>query len=219
MNRMRRQIAEHLRRSNTEHPTISSFGLFDFTELLELKEERSAEGKKLLDTAIFIKATALTLKEHPVMNSRIEGDEIITYDTFNAGFAVDTPRGLIVLVLHDVLDKSVEEISDGLRDLLKRLREGALTLDDYKGSTFTISNMSKAPFGSFSNSILNNDECIIVGIGGIHKSPMVVENDEIAVRQSAYVTLNYNHAIVDGVYAHHFLERLKEIFEHPKQYM
>ena len=219
MSRMRRQIGENLRQSNHHNPKISIFGLCDFTELLQMKEEYRSQGQKISDTAIFIKAAALALAEFPALNARLEGEEIVTYDCFNAGFAVDTPRGLIVLVLHDVQNSSLPQLAQQVSDTLRRLKDGTLTLDDYKGSTFTVSNMSKAGFGSFATSIINNDECVIIGLGGIHKGVFAGENDVPVVRDACYMTVNFNHAIVDGLIATQFAARLKQILEAPKQYM
>lgn len=219
LTRMRRQIGDNLRQSDLHNPKISIFGLCDFTELLQMKAEYQARGEKISDTALFIKATALALAEYPALNSRLEGDEIVTYDSFHAGFAVDTPRGLIVLVARDVQEKPLPELARQVSDTLRRLKEGTLTLDDYKGSTFTVSNMSKAGFGSHATSIINNDECVIVGFGGIHKGVFADENDRPVVRDACYVTVNFNHAIVDGLIATQFMARLKQILESPRQYM
>ena len=219
MSRMRKQIAENLRHSCSHNPTVSIFGLFDFTKLLEMKAAYAAKGQKIPDTAIFMKAATICLQEYPALNARLGDGEILTCDSFNPGFAVDTPRGLIVLTLHDAQDKSLPQLADEFRSLLHRLQDGTLTLDDYKGSTFTVSSMSKNAFGSFATSIINNDECVILGFGGIHKGVFADANDQPVVRSACYVTVNFNHAIVDGLIANQFMARLKEILEDPGAYM
>lgn len=218
LNRMRKLIGENMRQSNINNPKTSGFGLYDFTELLEMKQELEAAGRKVSDTVIFLKAIALTLKEYPAMNARLEGDECIVYDSINPGIAVDTPRGLITLTLRDTQDKSLMDLAEDFRALMHRMRDGKLTADDYTGSTYTISNLSRTS-GGFFTSIINNNECFIIGFGGIHKQAMVLENDVIAARSVCYVTVNANHVLVDGVETGKFMERLREILEHPKRYM
>lgn len=214
LSRMRKIIGNNMRNSNMNNPKTTGFMLCDVTELLKMKETLAAAGNKVSDTAIFLKAIAVALKEHPSMNSRLDEDECIVYDSINAGVAVDTPRGLVVLTVRDTQSKSLMEISKDFQALMGRLRENRLTLDDYSGSTYTISNLSKSE-GGFFTSIINNNECILVGIGGIHKQALVMENDEIAPRSVLYLMVNGNHVLVDGVETGKFMSRVKEILEHP----
>lgn len=218
LSKMRKLIGENMKQSNINNPKTSGFMLCDVTEFLELKEELAAKGHKISDTVFFVKAIALALKEYPALNSRLDGDEYILYDSINPGIAVDTPRGLIVLTLRDTQDKTLFEIADDFRNLMHRMKDNQLTMDDYTGSTYTISNLSRSN-GGFFTSIINNNECFIIGVGGIHKQALVLENDEIAARSVCYVTVNGNHVLVDGVETGKFMERIRQIIEHPKDAM
>lgn len=143
---------------------------------------------------------------------------MIVYDAINPGIAVDTPRGLLSLTLHHTENKTLLEISDGFRDLMHRLKEGRLTMDDYTGSTYTISNMTRSAVHFFT-SIINNNECFIIGFGGIHKAPVVLEDGSIAAHDVCYMTTNANHVLVDGMETDHFTEMLGTILTHPRDYL
>ena len=111
LNKMRRMIGENMRQSNINNPRTAGSVQLDFTELLEMKAELADKGHKVSDTAIFVWAIARALKDHPKLNSRLEGEEMIIYDEINPGIAVDTPRGLLALTLRNTENKTLLEVS------------------------------------------------------------------------------------------------------------
>lgn len=218
LNKMRRMIGENMRQSNINNPRTAGSVQLDFTELLEMKAELADKGHKVSDTAIFVWAIARALKDHPKLNSRLEGEEMIIYDEINPGIAVDTPRGLLALTLRNTENKTLLEVSESFRDLMHRFKEGRLTMDDYTGSTYTISNMTRSAVHFFTSNI-NNNECFIIGFGGIHKAPVVLEDGSIAARDVCFMTTNGNHVLVDGMETDNFTSQLQDILTHPKKYL
>lgn len=218
LSKMRTLIGNNLRKSVQEIPQVSGNIKVDCTEMQQLQKQLLQEGHKVSDTVFLIKAIAVALKDFPEFNSRLEGDEVIVYDTVNAGIAVNTKMGLMVGVLKDVQDKSLLEISAGFKGLMDKLKNNKLSMDDINGGTFTISNLSKSRSLSFS-SIINNNECFIMGMGGIHKEAVVLDDGTIAARDVCNVIINLNHVLVDGLAAAFFMERLGEVLDHPCGYM
>lgn len=189
----------------------------DMTAIGELREEYKGRGLKLSSTAVYVKAVAMAMREHPEMNSRLEGEELVQYKNCNAGIAVDTPKGLYVVVLRDVQDKSLDAVNEGVGELLERTRAGKLTLDDFKGGTFTVSNMAMLDVDFFT-SLVNNFETAIYGFGRVKKRPVVVEDDRIVVKPMSYVMININHTATTGVPANRMLKTLADILENPGKF-
>ena len=217
LNKMRKLIGENMRQSTRNNPRTAGSVQLDFTELLELKAELAENGHKVSDTAFFVWAIAAALQGHPNLNSRLEGDEMVLYDSINPGIAVDTPKGLVSLTLRNTEYKTLLEISESFRDLMRRMKEGRLTMDDYTGSTYTISNMTRSAVPFFT-SIINNNECFIIGFGGIHMAPVALDDGTVAVRKVCYMTINANHVLVDGMETDYFTEKLCQILTHPRTY-
>ncbi len=218
LSRMRAMIGDNMRKSSQEIPRASGFISVDMTELLELQQELREQGKKVSDTIFLVKAVVEGLKERPELNARLEGDEVVYYDSINAGVGANTPNGLMVLVLRDLRNKSLLQIADQFREMMGRLANNKLTMDDVTGSTFTISSLSKSKLRAFS-SIINNNECFILGMAGIHKEPVVLEDGSIAARDICNIIVNMNHVLVDGVSITAFLERVCDVLEHPRAYL
>ena len=218
LSRMRKLIGDNMRRSSQEIPQASGFVSVDFTELLELQQELREQGKKVSDTIFLVKAVVEGLKERPELNARLEGDEAVYYDDINAGVAANTPNGLMVITLRRLQDKSLLEIAELFRDTMGRMSSNKLTMDDISGSTFTVSSLSKSRLRAFS-SIINNNECFILGMAGIHKEPVVLPDGSIAARDICNIIVNMNHVLVDGVSITAFLERVCGVLEHPRAYM
>ena len=189
----------------------------DMTAIIGLREEYKARGLKLSSTAVYVKALEVALREHPEMNSRLEGGELVQYRDCNAGIAVDTPKGLYVVVLREVQNKPLDAINEGVAELLERTRNGKLTLDDFKGGTFTISNMAMLDVDFFT-SLVNNFETAIYGFGRTQKKPVVDENDQIVIRPMSYVMININHTATTGVPANKMLKTLAGILENPGKF-
>lgn len=189
----------------------------DMSEVEKLKAEYKNRGQKISSTAIFIKAMALAVAKYPHINSRLEGDTIVQYDDFNPGIAMDTPKGLLVLVLKAAQNKSLDQINAEVLELLDRARNNKITLDDFKGGTMTISNMSMTNVDFFT-SIVNNFETVIMGFGRTKKRVVVGENDEILIRPMSWIMVNINHSLTSGVPSNHFINHIAMVLENPKQY-
>ena len=218
MSTVRKYIWEKLRKSQNDYPQCTHFCHVDTTELMKFKKDLAAEGKNVTITALMTSAVVTVLKEMPFLNARLEGDTLVTYDNINAGIAIGADKGLYVLTLRDAQDKDCVEISEGIKSLVERMNNNTVTRDDMFGSTFTITSLGKCRT-DFSNSIINNDECIIVGVGTTKKEPVVLEDDTIGIRTMTWVSVNYNHAITDGTPMSRFCDRLCEVLEAPYEFL
>lgn len=215
---MQKAVGANLLKSVTSFAQTTGYGVYNMDEMMELKKEFKEQGKRVSWTAMFCKAVALTLKEYPMFNARLEGDEVVTYDHINIGVGVDTPKGLLVAVVKDTQDKSLFEIADDLNDLVDRARNNKLTMEDLTGSTVTISNLIGTGSIAFS-SVVNNNEAIIFGIGDINREPVVDENDQIVIRNVCRVNMNGNHTLVNGMDSVRMGKRFKEIVQSPREYL
>lgn len=189
----------------------------DMSEVEKLKAEYKNREQKISSTAIFIKALALAVAEYPHINARLEGDTVIQYDDFNPGIAMDTPKGLLVLVLKAAQNKSLDQVNTEVTELLDRARNNKITMDDLTGGTMTISNMSMTNVDFFT-SIVNNFETVIMGFGRTKKKVVVGENDEFQVRPMSWIMVNINHSLTSGVPSNLFLNHVAKVLENPKQY-
>lgn len=179
-----------------------------------LKDEIEKRAKvRLTMTDILVKVTAAALKDHPIINSRIEGDQIHLIEEINIGVAIALEDGLIVPVVHHANQKSLIEIATMIRDLTQRAREGKLSLEDVGGGTFTLSNMGMLGIDKF-NPIINPPECSILGVGRTIEKP-VVQGGEIKIRPMVWFSLSSDHRIVDGATAALFLNHIKKLIENP----
>lgn len=218
LNTMRRCIAENLRHSIVTHPQASHFCHTDATEMLALKKKLAERGEKVSVTAIVTAAMTQVLSEMPKLNARIEGDEIIYYDEINPGIAVNSERGLYVLTIPNAQGLGVVGTAHAIDGLRARMNNKKLTRDDIVGSTFTITSLGKCRTG-ICTSIINNDECLIIGVGNTQKEAVVDENGNIVVKDMLWLCINYNHSITDGTPISRFCDRFCEIVEHPEQYL
>jgi pyruvate dehydrogenase E2 component (dihydrolipoamide acetyltransferase) len=180
----------------------------------QLREEVERRNKlRLTLTDILVKVTASTLKDHPMINSRIEGDQIHLLGEINIGVAIALEGGLIVPVVRHADRKSLTEIALTLRDLTHKAREGKLSLEEVGGGTFTLSNMGMLGIDKF-NAIINPPECSILGVGRTVEKP-VFHGGEIKVRPMAWFSLSSDHRIVDGAIAALFLNHIRKLIENP----
>lgn len=221
MDRVRRIIAEHMVMSKRTSAHVTSFIDADVTKLVIWRNANkdkflAAEGQKLTLTPIFIDATAKALRELPMVNVSVDGNNIIKRKNINIGMATALPNGnLIVPVIKDANEKSLTGIAKAVNDLAERARVNKLKPDEITGGTFTITN-----FGSYHNlagtPIINQPQAAILGTGVVRKTPVVIETaegDVIAIRQIMILSLSYDHRVIDGALAGKFLHKVKEILE------
>lgn len=215
---IRKIIGERLRDSVVTIPHIWASSRVVATPLLQLMKALEEKGRKIPITVFIAKALGITLTEIPELNSRLEENEIVRYSQVNPGIAVTTDKGLLVVTLRDAGNKGLFEISEEFRGLMEKVKTKKLTLEDTKDSTVTISNLSKERVISFS-SIINNNECVIAGIGGVHKEPAALPDGSVAAQDVLMLTVNLNHTIVDGIFATRFLNRMQELLEQPERHL
>jgi len=213
---VRKLIGERMLQSSTEIPQVSGIIKIDVTDLLALSQTLRKSGAGVSMTSLIAKAMSVGLAELPSLNSRLEGEEIVYYDNINLGVAASAPQGLLVVVLKDLQNKGLFEIDKDFRELMGRVQTKKLTMDDITGSTVTLSNLSKEKLSGF-NSIINNNECILIGIGGIAKEAAVLPDGSIGPRDTFNLMINMNHTIVDGMSAAKYLERMQYFLEHPAE--
>jgi 2-oxoglutarate dehydrogenase E2 component (dihydrolipoamide succinyltransferase) len=188
----------------------------ELTKIVEMRAQHAAEfekrnGLKLTYTTFFIRAAVEALKEFPIFNSSVDGTNIVYRRDVNVGVAVTVDTGLIVPVIKHADQKSFLEIARALQDLAERARTKKLSVDDVQGGTFTITN--PGVFGSlFGIPIINQPQVAILGAGGIEKRA-VVRHDAIAIRPMVYLSLSFDHRIIDGALANQFMGRVKDYLE------
>lgn len=223
MSHTRRVIAERM--ANSAHTTapVTLHTEVDATELVRLREQLKADGKQQAGAAgipsfndLLAKIGAHALSEHPNVNVRLDGNEIVQEATANIGIAVDTERGLLVVVVRDVKNKGLRQVAGEAAQLIARAREGKAGLDDLRGSTFTITNLGMYEIDGFTP-IINLPECAILGVGRIAPKQVVVDvaAEKVAIRQMLTLSLTFDHRLVDGAPAARFLQRIKQLIEQP----
>ncbi len=221
LSRMRRTIAEQMHRSWSTVPRVTNFDDADVTDLENIrkssKADYAARGIKLTSMPFVIKAVAMALREHPVINASVDVEAAqVTYKEYiNIGIAVDTERGLVVPSLRGVDDLSIPEIAKKLGEIAEQVRNNQFTIDDLKGSTFTISNLG-AIGGTYSTPIINVPETAILLIGRSRKMPVVVD-DHIVSRLMMPLSISYDHRLIDGAAAARFLNDVIGYLEAPSR--
>jgi pyruvate/2-oxoglutarate dehydrogenase complex dihydrolipoamide acyltransferase (E2) component len=222
MPKIRRTIAIQMHKSWETCPRVTNFDDADVTELERIrvssKADYAARDIKLTSLPFVIKSVAMSLRNHPVVNASLdmENERIIYKDYINLGIAVDTDRGLVVPSLRGADRLSIPEIARQLAVTAEKVRNSEFTIDDLRGSTFTISNLG-AVGGTYSTPIINVPEVAILLVGRSRKLPVVVENDQIAVRLVMPLSLSYDHRIVDGAVASRFLNDVIGYLEAPSR--
>ncbi|MFK0107632.1 2-oxoglutarate dehydrogenase, E2 component, dihydrolipoamide succinyltransferase [Streptomyces sp. NPDC091217] len=222
MTRIRKVIGDNMVKALHEQAQLSSVVEVDVTRLMRLRAQAkdsfaAREGVKLSPMPFFVKAAAQALKAHPVINSRInEADGTITYfDTENVGIAVDSEKGLMTPVIKGAGDLNIAGIAKATADLAGKVRANKITPDELSGATFTISNTGSRG-ALFDTIIVPPNQVAILGIGATVKRPAVIETEEgtvIGVRDMTYLTLSYDHRLVDGADAARYLTAVKAILE------
>ncbi|NEB94691.1 2-oxoglutarate dehydrogenase, E2 component, dihydrolipoamide succinyltransferase, partial [Streptomyces bauhiniae] len=222
MTRIRKVIGDNMVKALTEQAQLSSVVEVDVTRLMKLRGKAkdsfaAREGVKLSPMPFFVKAAAQALKAHPVINARINVAEgTITYfDTENVGIAVDSEKGLMTPVIKHAGDLNLAGIAKATAELAGKVRANKITPDELSGATFTISNTGSRG-ALFDTIIVPPNQVAILGIGATVKRPAVLETEEgtvIAVRDMTYLTLSYDHRLVDGADAARYLTTVKQILE------
>ena len=221
MSRMRKRIAEHMVQSVQTSPHVYTTVEADVTNLVHVRAAhkesfKSKAGVNLTYTPMLLDSCIRVIQEFPLMNASLDGDNIVHHRNINMGVAVALPDdNLIVPVIHSSEEKNFLGLARSVSDLAGRARENKLMPDEIFGSTFTITN--PGVFGGlFGMGIINQPNVGILSIGSFHKRPVVKETeygDTIVVRSMVYLTLSYDHRIIDGAYGTRFLARLVEIIE------
>ncbi|MFM8751764.1 MAG: 2-oxoglutarate dehydrogenase, E2 component, dihydrolipoamide succinyltransferase, partial [Actinomycetota bacterium] len=221
MSRLRKVIAARMLESLQVSAQLTTVIEVDITKIARLREKAKAsfearEGVKLTFLPFFAVAVCEALKQHPVVNASVEGDQITYHGAEHLGIAVDTERGLLVPVIRDAGDLNMGGIARRIVDVASRTRDNKISPDDLGGGTFTITNTGSRG-ALFDTPIINQPQVAILGVGAVVKRPMVVKGEDggetIAIRSMVYLALSYDHRIVDGADAARFLGTLKERLE------
>ena len=221
MSRLRKVIAARMLESLAVSAQLTTVIEVDVTKIARLRDRakgpfEAREGVKLSFLPFFAVAVCEALKQHPVLNSSVEGDQIIYHGAEHLGVAVDTERGLLVPVIQNAGDLNMGGVARKIADLAARTRDNKVNPDELSGGTFTLTNTGSRG-ALFDTPIINQPQVAILGLGAVVKRPMVVRGEDggetIAIRSMVYLGLSYDHRVVDGADAARFLVTLKERLE------
>lgn len=218
ISRMRQTIATRLKEAQNTAALLTTFNDVDMTAVIDARARYKDLFEKKHDIRLgfmgfFVKAVALAAKDVPSVNARIEGDEIVYHDYLDVSVAVSAPKGLVVPVVRDADRMSFAEIEKAIAAFGKKAKDGALTAEDMRGGTFTISN--GGVFGSLlSTPIINPPQSAVLGMHRIEERP-VARDGQVVIRPMMYLALSYDHRLIDGREAVTFLVRVKEAIEDP----
>ena len=221
MDRMRQMIADHMVYSKHTSPHVTAYVEADLTNMVNWRNANKVAfekkyGERLTFTPLFVEAVAKAVKDYPNINASVDGNNIIVKEDVNIGMATALPSGnLIVPVVKNADTKDLKQLAANVNELANKARENKLAGDDIKGSTFTISNVGT--FGSVMGTpIINQPEVAILALGIIKKRPEVItteKGDEIAIRSMMYLSLSFDHRVVDGFLGGSFVRRVADYFE------
>jgi 2-oxoglutarate dehydrogenase E2 component (dihydrolipoamide succinyltransferase) len=216
MTNMRQRIAEHMLASKRVSPHVYSVDEIDMTKVASLRAKSKEEFEQRYETKLtfmpfFVKAAVAGLRAFPTVNASLDGTNVVLHKEINIGIAVALDWGLIVPVVKGADEKNLLGIQRTLNDLAERARSKKLKPEEVQEGTFSITN--PGVFGGlFGLPVISQPNVAILGLGAIEKRPVVI-NDSIAIRSMCYVTLSYDHRVVDGAVAHQFLHKVKETLE------
>jgi len=216
MSTMRQRIAEHMVASKRVSAHVYSVDEIDMTKVAALRAKSKDEFEKRYETKLtfmpfFVKAAVAGLRAYPTLNASLDGTNVILHKEINVGIAVALDWGLLVPVVKNADEKNILGIQRNMNDLAERARSKKLKPEEVQESTFSITN--PGVFGGlFGLPVISQPNVGILGLGAIEKRPVVI-NDSIAIRSMCYVTLSYDHRVVDGAVAHQFLHKVKETLE------
>jgi 2-oxoglutarate dehydrogenase E2 component (dihydrolipoamide succinyltransferase) len=211
MSAVMQKMAQHMVQSVQTSPHVAAVHEVDMTAVVKHRDAHAVdfekkEGFKLTFTPYIAEAVVAAIKKYPLVNSSVEGDKIIRKNFINLGLAVASDSGLIVPVIRHAEEKNFTGLARAVNDIASRTRAKKLLPDDIQGGTFTISNYGV--FGTLIGiPIINQPQVAILGTGAIRKRPVVID-DAIAIRSIAYLTLSFDHRIVDGALGGMFLEEI-----------
>ncbi|MEK9544703.1 MAG: dihydrolipoyllysine-residue succinyltransferase, partial [Pelagibacteraceae bacterium] len=217
---LRMTISKRLKEAQDNAAMLTTFNEVDMSTVISMRNEYKDEfvkryGTKLGFMSFFVKACVVGLKNYPVINAEIQGDEIIYKNYYNISIAVGTERGLVVPVLRNTDEMSFADIEKNITLLGEKARDGKIVIEDLQGGTFTITN--GGIYGSMlSTPILNPPQSAVLGMHNIVERPIVV-NKKIEIRPVMYLALSYDHRIIDGKEAVSFLKIVKECLEDPRR--
>ena len=213
---MRQKIAEHMVASKHVSPHVYSVDEIDMSKVAAIRTKAKEEFEKRYETRLtfmpfFVKAAVAGLRAYPTLNASLDGTNVVLHKEINVGIAVALDWGLIVPVVKSADEKNLLGIQRTLNDLAERARSKKLKPEEVQEGTFSITN--PGVFGGlFGLPVISQPNVGILGLGAIEKRPVVI-NDSIAIRSMCYVTLSYDHRVVDGAIAHQFLHKVKETLE------
>jgi pyruvate dehydrogenase E2 component (dihydrolipoamide acetyltransferase) len=210
---MRKVIGEHMLRSKQTSPHVTTIHKVDMTKVAKIRARNKANfqaqyGMSLTFLPFVTKATVDALRAFPIVNASIEGSNIIYHNEINIGIAVALENGLIVPVIRNADEKNVVGLQRSIIDLASRARARQLKPEEIQGGTFSISNFGG--FGSIiATPVINQPNVAILGVGAIEKTPVVVDDDAIAIRSIMYLSLSFDHRLIDGALADQFTAKIK----------
>lgn len=215
---IRKIIAENISASVRTAPHVTLTAAVDMTACMEMRTQLLPEfekryGVRLTVTGLIVKAAALAILDHPIINSSLAEDKIVIHDEINIGVAAAIDGGLVVPVVRDCDAKSLQEISKDIKSLSTKAKTGTLTMDEMHGGTFTVSNLATFGVEQF-NPIINPPESAILGVCKTIEKPAVVDG-KIEVRKMMNLCLSFDHRVMDGAPAGDYLTRVKELLESP----
>lgn len=216
MSTMRQRIAEHMVASKRVSAHVYSVDEIDMTKVAALRAKSKDEFEKRYETKLtfmpfFVKAAVVGLRSFPTLNASLDGTNVVLHKEINIGIAVALDWGLLVPVVKNADEKNILGIQRTMNDLAERARSKKLKPEEVQEGTFSITN--PGVFGGlFGLPVISQPNVGILGLGAIEKRPVVI-NDSIAIRSMCYVTLSYDHRVVDGAIAHQFLHKVKETLE------
>jgi len=217
MSTMRIRIAEHMVASKRTSAHVTTIHKVDMTRVAKMRDKHKADfqaryGIGLTYLPFVTRATVEGLRTYPLLNAAIEGNNIIYHNEIHIGIAVALDNGLIVPVIRSADEKNVLGLQRSIVDLATRARSRHLKPDEVQGGTFSITN-----FGSFGSvvatPIINQPQVAILGVGSVEKTPVVVDNDAIAIRSICYLSLTFDHRLIDGALADQFTAKVKSVLE------
>lgn len=220
MSRLRKTIAEHLLAARQQTAMLTTFNEADMSRVMELRRKhREAFEKKhgvsLGLMSFFVKAVVEALKDSPVVNARIDGEDLVYQNFFDIGVAVGSEKGLVVPVLRDADQMHFADIEQAIKDFAEKIKNNQISLAELEGGTFTISN--GGVYGSLlSTPILNPPQSAVLGMHAIQQRPVAAEG-KVEIRPMMYLALSYDHRIIDGREAVTFLKKIKDTIEDPEE--
>ncbi len=218
MSRLRKRVAERLLESQHTNAILTTFNEVNMKPVMDLRAKykdqfEKKHGVKLGFMSFFVKAAVAALKQYPVVNASVDGEDIVYHGYFDIGIAVGSPRGLVVPILRNAENMSLADIEKQIADFGKRAKDGKLDLEELTGGTFSVTN--GGTFGSMmSTPIINPPQSAILGMHAT-KERAVVENGQVVVRPMMYLALSYDHRIIDGREAVLTLVAIKDALEDP----